>query len=97
MPKCPHAPSAGTKAIKSALEKLHTIEHDLELANAITPTDHRLNEAEVGISFAIARLERVLKHPEPGEKWDCSKHGHVDNGGMFMGSCVHCGIDTDPL
>lgn len=78
------------------LKRLHAVEHDLELESALNP-DKRLSDAEIALHECIGRFERIAKHPAPGEKWDCSKLGHVDNGGMFLGACKHCGIDTDPL
>lgn len=49
------------KAFKNALEGLHAIEHDLELANALTPHDYHLNEAELILHKAISEIERASK------------------------------------
>lgn len=51
--------SETAKALKKALEGLHAIEHDLELANALTPSDHRLNDAEIVLHECIGRVERI--------------------------------------
>lgn len=51
--------SEGDKALKVLLERLHAAEHDLELANALTPEDHRLNDAEIILHKAIFQLTAI--------------------------------------
>lgn len=86
-----------TAVLKRTLSQLHALEEGVELAGALHPSDSRLKDTEIALHRCIGEIERVSKHPGANEKWNCSKHGHVDNGGMFLGACKHCGEITDPL
>lgn len=53
--------SEGDKALKILLDRLHAAEVDLELANALTPEDHRLNDAEIILHKAISEIDRAIR------------------------------------
>lgn len=51
----------GEKALRDVLTLLHAAEHNLELANALTPTDHRINDAEIALHTCIGTIDRIVR------------------------------------
>lgn len=51
--------TAGDKALSDVWTLLNAAEFNLELANALTPEDRRLNEAELILHKAISEINRI--------------------------------------
>lgn len=56
--------------LKELLVQLHKVEHDLELANALTHHDPAVNAAEIVLHECITRVERIEQ--DRGEEPRCT-------------------------